>query len=50
MNKVFKDHDSIIEEIRAKVEDCRLELADLEVEAGIEPERQYFRKRSNSAL
>ena len=50
MNKVFKDHDTVIEEIQARVEECRLELAELEVEAGIESARQYFRKRSNSTL
>ena len=50
MNKVFKDHDTVIEEIQARVEECRLELAELEVEAGIESSRQYFRKRSNSTL
>lgn len=50
LKQMFKDHDIVIQNIQERVQECRTELADLEIEAGIETARQYFRKRSNSVL
>lgn len=48
--KMVADHDVVIQNIEERVKKCREELADLELEAGIETARQHFRKRSNSVL
>lgn len=44
------EHDAVIKNIEERVKNCREELAELELEAGIETARQHFRKRSNSVL
>lgn len=41
------DHDKIIEKIAQRVQECRAELAELELEAGIETARRHF-QRANS--
>lgn len=39
---MFADHDRIIEKIGQRVQECRAELAELELEAGIETARRHF--------
>ncbi|WAQ95315.1 hypothetical protein MAR_028005 [Mya arenaria] len=49
MKKIFTDHDSAIQGIEARVNECRAELADLELEAGISTARRHF-TRPRSAI
>jgi len=47
LNKFVADHDRVIEQIGQRVQECRAELAELELEAGIETARRHF-TQSNS--
>ncbi|XP_052275927.1 uncharacterized protein LOC127875130 [Dreissena polymorpha] len=49
LNKLCADHDIFISEIQARVQECREELADLELEAGIATSRRHF-TRPKSAM
>ena len=42
LNKFVADHDRVIEQIGQRVQECRAELAELELEAGIETARRHF--------